>query len=62
MIFNQDSTPVSPTLSIASDSGPRDYITGIVTPTFEGTAEASNTIYLYDSSDLKLCPIGTALC
>ncbi len=29
------STPVSPTLSIASDSGPRDYITGIVTPTLK---------------------------
>ncbi|MDA8658167.1 Ig-like domain-containing protein [Flavobacteriaceae bacterium] len=53
------STPVSPTLSIASDSGPRDYITGIVTPTFEGTAEASSTIYLYDSSDLNTA-IGTA--
>ena len=53
------STPVSPTLSIASDSGPRDYITGIVTPTFEGTAEASSTIYLYDSSDLNT-PLGTA--
>ena len=54
------SAPVSPTLSIASDSGPRDYVTGVVTPTFEGTAEASSTIYLYDSSDLNTA-IGTAL-
>jgi hypothetical protein len=54
------SAPVSPTLSIASDSGPRDYVTGVVTPTFEGTAEASSTIYLYNSSDLNTA-IGTAL-
>jgi gliding motility-associated-like protein len=54
------SAPVSPTLSIASDSGPRDYVTGVVTPTFEGTAEASSTIYLYDSSDLNTA-IGIAL-
>ncbi|MDA9669726.1 Ig-like domain-containing protein, partial [Flavobacteriaceae bacterium] len=53
------SAPVSPTLSIASDSGPRDYVTGIVTPTFEGTAEASSTVYLYDSSDLNTA-VGTA--
>ena len=54
------SAPVSPTLSIASDSGSRDYVTGVVTPTFEGTAEASSTIYLYNSSDLNTA-IGTAL-
>jgi gliding motility-associated-like protein len=54
------SAPVSPTLSIASDSGPRDYVTGVVTPTFEGTAEANSTIYLYNSSDLNTA-IGTAL-
>jgi hypothetical protein len=54
------SAPVSPTLSIASDSGPRDYVTGVVTPTFEGTAEANSTIYLYNSNDLNTA-IGTAL-
>jgi hypothetical protein len=51
---------VSPTLSTASDSGPRDYVTGVVTPTFEGTAEANSTIYLYNSNDLNTA-IGTAL-
>jgi hypothetical protein len=54
------SAPVSPTLSTASDSGPRDYVTGVVTPTFEGTAEANSTIYLYNSNDLNTA-IGTAL-
>ncbi|GAA6121048.1 IPTL-CTERM sorting domain-containing protein [Acidovorax sp. FG27] len=55
--------PSAPDMTAASDSGISsiDNITNATTPTFSGTAQAGDTVKLYDSDGVTLLGSGTAI-